>query len=82
MCLANTFQNRDLGMNYKMDDINEYIYIYISLELWLFKNLCPLFIVVLEDKLHFGLICVGEKGPNLYTRPWTLFDDVDTSKKE
>ena len=53
MCLANTFQNCDLGMNYKMDDINEYIYIYIyiyiSLELWLFKNLCPLFIVVLED---------------------------------
>ena len=60
MCLANTFQNCDLGMNYKMDDINEYIYIYIyiSLELWLFKNLCPLFIVVSEDKLYFGLICL------------------------
>ena len=29
MCLANTFQNCDLGINYKMDDINEYIYIYI-----------------------------------------------------
>ena len=62
--------------------ILQYFRGYISLELWLFKNSCPLFIVVLEDKLHFGLICVGEKGPNLYTRPWTLFDDVDTSNEE
>ena len=24
----------------------------------------------------------GDKDPNLYTGPWVLFDDVDTSKEE
>ena len=32
--------------------------------------------------LNFYFTYYGDKGPNLYTGPWVLFDDVDTSEEE
>ena len=35
-----------------------------------------------REKLKFLGAIMGGKGPNLYTGPWALVDDVDTSKEK
>ena len=51
------------------------------------KNLRPLInlflsYLKLKDLLENPIPCCGDKGPNLYTGPWALFDYVDASEEK
>ena len=40
------------------------------------------FIFYISKKIYIYIYICGDKGPNLYTRSWTLFDDVDKSEEK